>query len=181
MISYSQSNQDLFAMLVCNSKGKFIDIGSSIPTWQSNSLMLVENGWSGICMDAQNYSKEWKKYKNVKFINSDASNFNWELYLLTNDSVKSIDYLSIDVDNASFDALVNVIHAGIRFRCATIEHDSYRFGDSMRNSQRAIMLSSGYRIIKGDVSHKGFEYEDWFIHEDENFDEIKERMKDWNI
>jgi hypothetical protein len=52
MKSYSQAGQDLFVNAILNKNdGFFIEIGAYDPEYLSNSLMLEELGWNGICID----------------------------------------------------------------------------------------------------------------------------------
>ena len=168
MKSYSQSNQDRFAMLVNNQEpGFFLDIGCSVPDWQSNSKALLQLGWKGICIDRQDHTREWNIYDGVQFICADARKLDLSAHIPKTSGHKwdvPVDYLSLDVDSCSLEALDNLLAFGISFKCATIEHDSYRFGSAMRDAQRAIMKSAEYVLVKKDVEGSGLPYEDWYIH-----------------
>lgn len=157
MKTYSQSGQDLFAKFVCAgaSQPRFIDIGCSSPDWQSNSKLLLEDGWKGVGVDAQNWSEQWARYPAMKFIHGDARAVNWE--------DQRVNYLSCDVDANTLAAMENLFRCGVMFTCATVEHDAYRFGDGPREALRALMQSRGYEAALLDVSHNGSPYEDWWI------------------
>lgn len=173
MKTYSQSKQDLFALLVNPNPGFFIDVASSVPDWQSNSKLLLEKGWHGVCVDIQDHSNEWIPYPNAKFIKHDATTINWRELIEFRDGVRMVDYASIDVDFFTYDTLKNLFMHGIAFKCATIEHDAYRFGDTLRQPERMLMEVMGYRRILSDVGHSGFPYEDWYLHPSvQNWEEI---------
>jgi hypothetical protein len=74
-----------------------------------------------------------------------------------------MDYLSLDVDGATEDTLRGLLASGIRFRCATVEHDRYRFGQEKADRIRAQLLGAGYMLICKDVTNGGYPFEDWWI------------------
>lgn len=163
MKSYSQSSQDHYCLCANPNPGFFIDIGCSIPAFQSNTKLLLEMGWSGICIDIEERSKEWSEYDNVHFIQGDATKLNWiqieSKYIIPG----VIDYVSFDVDRFTFDAVQNFLEYGLSFKCATVEHDAYRFGDDLRIPERNILEKFGYKRVRSDVSHNNMPYEDWYI------------------
>lgn len=164
-MSYSQSKQDKFALLVNLEPGFYLDVGCSIPKWQNNSRLLLEKGWLGVNIDAQDHSKEWNTFHGAKFIQADATTLNWRSLVNQWTIPKFVDYASIDVDENSFLALKTIIEADIVFSCATVEHDFYRFGNKQRNAQRELMKKQGYVLLVADVSHNGSPYEDWYVHD----------------
>lgn len=177
-MSYSQSRQDDFAVLVNPEPGVFLDIGCSDPAFQSNIRLLLEKGWSGGGIDSQNFSAQWARHKSFKFAQGDATNFSFSAIL----SDKELDYVSLDVDSNSFLALVNLFGQGYRPKCLTVEHDSYRLGDGMKLNERAFLESNGYVAVLKDVSHQRCPYEDWWVREDEpKIDEIKKVVGSWGL
>ena len=180
MIAFSppQSKQDKFATLVNSGRpGFFIDIGCSVPEFQSNIIPLWENGWRGICVDGQDFSSNWANYKEIKFINHDATNVDWKSIIET---PFVVNYASVDVDNATFDALKNLLNSGIQMVCATVEHDAYRFGDTLRSKERQIMKEFGYTLVRENVKSRGCEYEDWYVGETVcNIEAIKKEVNTW--
>ena len=175
--SYSQSMQDKFALLVNPDKiGFYLDLGCSSPTFQSNSRLLLENGWVGVGIDVEDKKTEWSEYPSCVFIQADATTYPWK----ETGVPKMVEYASVDVDIMSFAALKNLILNGIEFRCATVEHDFYRFGDKIRQPQRLIMAEYGYIRVRSDVSHNGCAYEDWYVHPTvKNRDCIEAILKTW--
>jgi hypothetical protein len=173
--TYSQSKQDLFALKVAEILNRkenldFVDIGCNIPDWQSNSKLLLESGWKGIGIDLEAHPQAWAPYRNFKFIHGDATTYNW--YNCGPETSYYLDFLSCDVDNATFLALQNFINYGFKFHCACVEHDAYRFGDTLRVQERNLLRNHGYVMVAKNVCGGNmdfpdgcphFPYEDWWI------------------
>jgi len=79
----------------------------------------------------------------------------------------NVDYLSLDVNGASLNALNALPLERVRFKCITAEHDAYKHGDKLRKPMREILLSHGYSLYAPDVTDKGLEYEDWWVSDDD--------------
>ena len=65
-------------------------------------------------------------------------------------------FLSLDVDEAGLIALQNIEFDKFKFKCICIEHDYYRFGESLRYSQRQILEQRYTRFIQTQA-------EDWYV------------------
>lgn len=161
--SFSQAGQDRYALAMCPDGHRFIDIGCCHPIEISNTYGLECIGWDGLLIDndlgAVKLCLENRKAETVQM---DATVMPWSGW--TSRIHDPVDYLSLDVDAATLPALTNLLNAGIRFRCATIEHDSYRFGPGPRDAMRAILERAGYLLICADVcSSDGIPYEDWWV------------------
>jgi len=161
IISFSQNYQDVFALL-CNDykPGKFVDIGCSYPDHFSNVITLIHNGWSGIGFDLKpNLKQEWNIYSN--FINVDQLNVVDNIDIVNSQIEtlpETIDYLNVDIDGYPCQfAIENINHTKHKFKCITIEHDAYRFGDVFKEAQRTKLLSLGYKIVVTTAA------EDWYI------------------
>lgn len=162
MKTYSQSKQDIFAQIVNPTPGIFVDIGCSIPSFQSNTKALLERGWKGFCVDIEPRHEEWKEFPNARFFQADARTFDWSAILPV---FTFVDYASVDVDILTYNALENLIKCGCMMRCATVEHDSYRFGEMMQHLQQELMKRNHYIMVAEDISSNGCCYEDWYVHE----------------
>jgi hypothetical protein len=120
-------------------------------------------GWDGLLVDndpgAVRLCMEQRRSEAVQM---DATTMPWSAW--SSLTGEPIDYISLDVDAATLAALTNLLNAGIRFRCATIEHDSYRFSLGPRNAMRAMLEKAGYLLVCADVcSADGVPYEDWWV------------------
>lgn len=165
---YSQCRQDEFVHILLNEQkdGYFVDIGASRPKKDSNSYFFESIGWNGLCFDKLEYD-DFTKIRSSKLILGDFSELDVEK-IFADESVPSIvDYLSVDIDEKSADALEKIPFHSHDFKIMTIEHDFYRFGDSLRTRQRDIIKNhSQYFLLCSDVD--GLEdgktfFEDWWI------------------
>jgi len=51
--SFSQESEDLIMKnFLPERKGNYLDIGSGLPIWGSNTYLFYKNGWRGTCIDA---------------------------------------------------------------------------------------------------------------------------------
>lgn len=125
----------------------------------SNTLALEELGWKGVLMDVNPNALDCPR-KNP-FICADATKYNWRDSALLGTTV---DYLSLDIDDGSLDALAQLLKADIKFRVITAEHDAYRLGDKLRVPMRKVFREQGYFPLCTNVScTSGMPYEDWHI------------------
>jgi hypothetical protein len=155
MTSYSQAGQDIFVRLIYGPdfKGTFLDIGCAGDQY-SNTLALEQEGWTGTLIDQDSKAA---KGRTSRFICTDAVRFTFKL-------PEYINYLSLDVDENSLDALRNLPLNTTRFGIITIEHDAYRFGDRLRPFERDILISHSYLPVCMDVcGATGAPFEDWWI------------------
>lgn len=81
-----------------------------------------------------------------------------------------MDYLSVDIDENSALALKKLPLDDYRFNVITIEHDAYRFNDSLRNEEREILLGSNYILLFPNVlvplgcgMGPDLPFEDWWV------------------
>ena len=171
---YSQAGQDRFAFaMVGNHKaGTFLDIGAGHPTYFNNTYALDKIGWHGICVELE--SKEYcshvpldQEYKMMRprtvFHCGDATKINWEDLLLN----KGVDYLSLDVDDATSATLQSIPLDKLRFKVITIEHDKYHRGDGLQQEIRRTLEAHGYSLVCSDVNvhwqGRDVAFEDWFV------------------
>jgi len=171
MKSYSQAGQDLFVYHINDGqKGKFLDLGCSLPKKINNTYLLELNGWDGISIDIQNFNDEWKQRSSL-FLQADCLNINYDELLGKYYSNKVIDYLTLDMEGCGdrFKLLQKVFNSEYSFKIITIEHDSY-LGENFINNekipQREFLKSKGYQLICSDISHMKdpmLYFEDWWV------------------
>lgn len=164
--------QDKFAYQILGQPpyGTFLDIGCNNPFIDNNSIFFEEIGWDGYCID-----NAWCDYSSRKstFVLADATTLDYK----TLDLPPVIDYVSIDVDECSTQALVQFLRSGYTARVITIEHDAYRFDDELRMPQRLLLRQAGYSLLYGNVCFSVRRqdgtvqlnaFEDWWVSPQEN-------------
>lgn len=161
IISFSQNYQDVFALL-CNDykPGVFVDIGCSYPNHFSNVVTLIHNNWKGLGFDLKpNLKQEWGIYSNfIKVSQMNVVDEIQEINKQLQELPQIIDYLNVDIDGYPCQfAIENIDHVSRKYKCITIEHDAYRFGEVYKEAQRAKLLSLGYKIVITTAA------EDWYI------------------
>lgn len=171
--SYSQAAQDRFVWEVLGGKtdGTFLDVGACHPTQISNTYALEQQGWRGLLIDNDLGAVELcRQQRKSPVIHGDATSVDWNAALdahLPSWRGRSISYLSLDIDEASFDALTRILNEGVVFDVITTEHDQYRNGDRLRAPMRNRLGKHDYVLICADVcSTEGLSFEDWWVTED---------------
>jgi hypothetical protein len=167
MEKYSQAGQDEFVISLFDEKycGTFLDIGCRLPNEINNTILLEENGWSGISLDIMDFSDEWK-IRTTPFIIEDALKCDYENLFKIHKMPKVIDYLSLDIegDGLRFLALEKIMKSGVEFKVITIEHDVYRGYDmAERMPQRNLLNGLGYFLVCSNVTLSGNPFEDWWV------------------
>ena len=158
--TYSDYCHDLFAWVVNNRKndGYLVDIGARGPT-NSNSLFLLQQGWSGTLIDQHDHTDQWTMHK-VKFyaINATIKEKLDEAFKTVPDVV---DYLSLDIDENGLKCLNAIDLNKFKFKCITIEHNK-AYSQQQEEPQREILNKYGYFLL---VKNFGMG-EDWWVHPD---------------
>lgn len=141
--------------------GSFIDIGCYHPS--SNTLSLEELGWSGILIDRNPVVKQQTPTRKNQYWIGDSTIYPWEGKLHVN-------YLSLDVDEASLATLEHIPLNDITFDIITIEHDHYAYQNeelSPRIKMRKILSRHGYHLVCSNVcdiiNGKKSPFEDWWV------------------
>lgn len=169
--SFSQCGQDLFVLnLLKIQNGTFLDLGCYLPKNINNTFLLEQNGWFGLSLDINDYSKEWSSRKN-KFIQCDCLTQDYNRLLNENYKSNIIDYLTLDMEvlGDRYKLLDIILKTNYEFKIITIEHDSHLGQDYVENEkkpQRELLTKLGYILVCGDVSHKDYPndyYEDWWV------------------
>lgn len=179
--SRGESGQDFWAFHKCGRKldGTFIDIGSNEPIRWNNTYALEEVGWTGVLVEIDpQYAALTREKRKSTLITADARAIDWPRVLYMPDGVCTVDYLSLDIDeneerDLATTILTNLFNAGVSWRCATIEHDGYRYGDNPRLKIRDLMQANGYTLARANVeigqyrggygAGNGKPFEDWWV------------------
>ena len=157
IISNSYSYQDVFALLCSDEKGVgekesgvFVDIGCYSSDITSNVKTLLDFGWTGIGFDINSdVLPSWENYKDkinvfICDVVEGIDTVNREISKLPD----VIDYLNVDVDGYPCQYVIENLDLKNKvYRCITIEHDEYRFGDIYKNAQRNVLEPLGYEIV----------------------------------
>ena len=127
-IPNSTEMQDLSALVLLGagteeSKNTFLDIGCRHAKKGNNSLLLEENGWSGICVDIEDFSQVYKEKRKSPFYKVDATGDEFINILKEHFPTKFIHYISLDTDEASLAILENILKNNFVFAFMTFEHD----------------------------------------------------------
>jgi hypothetical protein len=176
MKTYSQVYQDQFALKLIGNDGFFVDIGAGFDHTgiNSNTLLLEEAGWKGVCIDGDPASATNRR--NVS-INSDVLTVlipQTELRDIFNfyEVPNVIDYISLDIDPTSIVGLENFPFDSYEFKIMTFEHDFYAGGNESKTKSYDILSSKGYIRLCDDVKAPNGSlglwddtnyFEDWWI------------------
>ncbi len=165
--------QDQFAANILNFKrdGYYLDIGSCDAISCNNTFVFESLGWKGICIEldaTHNYSYRQRK---CNYFNQDALQIYYKDLFEKCNMNYVIDYLSLDVDEASLQVLASLPLTDYIFQVITIEHDAYIHGDRYRQQQRQILTDAGYVLVCRDVlvpiqadTKPDCPFEDWWVH-----------------
>ncbi len=176
----SDAYQDQFVYKLLNQKrhGYFVDIGSCGAINSNNSYFFESLGWRGICVEIdKGYAPSYSE-RRCTFINQNALTVDYTNVLENDNAPLFIDYLSVDIDELSIDAIKLLPHDKYTFGVITIEHDGYIYGNRYRQPQREFLKSLGYHLLGSNVrvpdrhfrslstlnhlDNNGFE--DWWVH-----------------
>lgn len=164
--SFSQAGQDRFVWEVLGPRdhGTFLDIGANHPVEKNNTWALERMGWTGICVEADPAcAKLLREQRKATVIEDDATRLDYGDILMRVARMGHMDYLSLDVDEASLDALKKVMESGVRFNVLTVEHDAYRFGDKRRGEMVGMLIHHGYFVLCDEVCDQGLPFEIWAV------------------
>ena len=140
---FSDDKQDKFVanLLKFKRDGYYLDIGSCASVGSNNSYFFESLDWKGICIEKNPQYNDSYKERTCKYINADALTLDYNQIFKDVGMPESIDYLSLDVDEASTEVLKILPLDKYRFKVITIEHDSHYFGNVYKDEQRRILLS----------------------------------------
>jgi FkbM family methyltransferase len=186
-MNYSQLDQDLWILskFPKDYTGFFIDIGANDGINLSNSYLLEQNGWNGVCVEPNRHEftklQSSRKSTNYQVCISDFNGkchfnengffgmitgknmgnvdcFTLEYFLDNIEAPKTIDYLSIDVEGGEYDIIKEFPFEKYFVKYITIEHNAYGKNFTLKNQIYSI-LSKHFNIEKENVG----EFEDWYI------------------
>lgn len=170
---YGESAQDLFAITVLKGKldGTYLEIGNRDPIEKNNTFMLESVfGWKGVSLDIEEYwVNRFNSIRRNKAYTADATKLEYDDFLKEK-LPNRIDYLSLDCDPPwqSLLILQKLLKSNYRFNVITFEHDNY--GEKERPEKevsRVLMKKHGYElVVKGGLSPKGYDHEDWYVDPD---------------
>jgi len=169
----SLAKQDQFVVNFLNFKeyGFYVDIGSHFSQKNNNSYFFQTLNWKGLTVEIDSiYNESYLTRKDNTHINQDACLINYKLLFKQCNFPKTIDYLSLDVDELSLSVLQILPFDEYSFSIITIEHDAYLHGDTYRLPQRNLLKDHGYDLICSNVfveqtgyNIKNSPFEDWYI------------------
>ena len=169
---YSDDRQDEFVanLLKFKRDGYYLDIGSCASVGSNNSYFFESLNWKGICIEKNPQFNDSYKTRTCKFINEDALTIDYEKLFEEEKFPLSIDYLSLDVDEASYGVLQKLPLDKFHFKIITIEHDSHVYGDLYKAPQRKILWAHGYHLLCANVLNQSgrnigqeHAWEDWWV------------------
>jgi hypothetical protein len=189
---HAEQGQDEYAYNLLGENGYFLDIGAGHLLKNSNTYCLEKyGGWKGLLFDETKLGPVGRRLdrdrRHSKFFNVDVTTDEF-VKIMERESERLVDYVSIDVECASLQALKNLISSGTKFKFMTFEHNFY-IGklkplywevtagcfDDFRKDSREILKREGYFLLHGDVQHRGGRFdgesfEDWWV-SPQHFDE----------
>jgi hypothetical protein len=145
----------------------FLDVGANDPHRLSNNYCLELLGWRGLLLDIdRSLEPTYRAHRSNPFVACDVTAVDWAELFNKYNAPNVIDYLSLDVDEATLATLTRLPLNRWRFRVLTVEHDRYRFGDARASGIREILERYGYKIVVRDIALHGNPFEDWWYHPD---------------
>jgi SAM-dependent methyltransferase len=189
---FSQINQDTFVdRLLKKDRGFFLDIGAGTGgikgqhiSFYSNTYYLEEyRDWSGIAID---YDQEYidlaiKQRSHCACVCADLLKTNINAILKENNCPEIVDYLSLDVDDATEKVFDELDFNKYAFRVITFEHNLFQAITSVQNHtpehkskvmqfhsySREKFKKLGYKLLHADVVLDDYgPVEDWYIEPD---------------
>jgi FkbM family methyltransferase len=194
MTTYSQVRQDLW-VLKNIPNGFFLDIGAFDGVKYSNSLLLEENGWNGLLVEANSFhEKSIKLKRKSNYVITAISDFDGIISLELDNSTgmkiseketikkvnctrfdtlfaehnipQLIHYMSLDIEGYEFKALTTFPFRSHKIHMITLEHNLYCDGPANKLKIKKLLSDNGYFLIKEDVMSNNLPFEDWYVHYD---------------
>jgi hypothetical protein len=167
--NYSRHFQDMFVLSVLDGKrdGTFIEIGSGHPELFNNTLLLERDfGWRGINIDSsERFAHIFSRHRKTNMIHADAAGTDYGTVFKQQCLEQHIDFLRINCEYASIEALKNIPFAKHEFGIIQFQHNATWWGDQFRKESREILQKIGYILLVSDVAVDNTQnYEDWWVH-----------------
>lgn len=166
MNSYSKEGQDQFVSKLIQKPGFFLDIGCGTPIENNNTYLLESLGWNGILVDNNTNNVEMcRAQRKSMAVVADASNVDWIRLLERQLLSKTIDYISLDVDDSNGRVIQTFPLREYEFKILTYETDLYNGGVTrQRISEQVLSDFPQYRrIVKNVCLEDGRPFEDWWL------------------
>lgn len=189
-MSYSQVGQDIWVLDKIK-KGYFLEIGAYDGIKFSNSLLLEENGWEGLLIEAnpihENSIKKFRKnpylitaiagydgqigFENSNCTGAKISNkgitvncSRLDTLFSINNVPRKIDYMSLDIEGYESEALKTFPFMTHICSLITVEHNLYCDGPENKNKINEILTSNGYKLYRDNVCCENAPFEDWYVY-----------------
>lgn len=177
--NYSAHFQDLFVLSVLKGKrnGTYVELGSGDPYVGNNTALLEERfGWRGLSIDREKvFAKEFSDARRNTVLCADSTTLDYSELFKQHCIDDQIDYLQVDVDEATLDTLFKIPFDEHSFGVITVEHDHYRYLQKdaatratlpdTRKITREFLKEKGYVLLVPDVAlGPRSPYEDWWVH-----------------
>jgi len=183
----SDARQDEFVTNLTGFKqgGSYVDIGSCSSKKSNNTFYFEGLGWRGVCVEVDPaHNESYSNRIGCHYLNANALEVDYGRALADAGLPRTVDYLSVDIDESTLPALMLIPFGEYRFRVITVEHDYYHHGDLFRSRQREYLSGLGYELVCADVyvEQPGFDrgecpFEDWWVHPEEFDPETLDRIR----
>lgn len=167
--NYSRHFQDIFVLSILNGKehGTFVELGSGHPKLFNNTLLLEEAfGWKGISIDnSERFCAQFSRERNTTILLADAAAIDYKLLFKQQCLEQRVDFLRINAETASLQALKNIPFDNYEFSVIQFQHNACWWGPEIRAKSRQILKDIGYVLLVPDVAvNERDTYEDWWVH-----------------
>ena len=171
--NYAQAYQDMFVLMSLNGQkdGTYLEIGSGDPTYNNNTKLLEELGWTGISIDLNaELVNKFNLERSNRALVQDATTADYGTLLQSTDAIDVVDYLQVDCEPAynTYQALLRIPFTKYQFKVITFEHDHYTdMNSGIRRASRELLSKLGYKLVVNDIStDRNRSFEDWWVHPD---------------
>ena len=167
--NYSRHFQDMFVLAFLNGKknGTFIELGSGHPKHFNNTLLLEDQfGWNGLSVDNnERFTMQHTRMRRTSVINANAAEIDYRALFKTNCVEHHTDFLRINAEWASLEALKRIPFDNYQFSVIQFQHNHCWWKNEYREFSRDILRKIGYILLVPDVAiNEKDNYEDWWVH-----------------
>ena len=167
--NYSRHFQDMFVLAVLNGKknGTFVELGSGHPELYNNTKLLEEEfNWKGLSVDnSERMCHIFSKNRNTSVMLDDASHLDYNKLFTQQCFERKIDFLRINAESASLEALKNIAQTKHEFNVIQFQHNAVWWGPDFQKESREILSALGYVLLVPNVAvDPKSPYEDWWVH-----------------
>lgn len=169
--NHSRHFQDMFVLSILDGKqnGTFVEIGSGHPVLFNNTLLLEkEFGWKGISLDnSERMCHIFSRSRSSTVVLADGATTDYRALFKQQCLEQRIDFLRINAEHASLDALGLIPFNKYEFSVLQFQHNAVWWGTNIRDESRKILSKMGYILMVSDVAvDEKASYEDWWVHPD---------------